>query len=116
MSRTAARSIVSAAAAAALMSACTTAGHSARTIELHDQRGFVPGTVTVRVGDTIVFDNRTTRVHRVDGQRTDDGPSFESGRVLGYGSWTIELDVPGTYVFTADADDPRLTAIVEVEP
>lgn len=93
--------------------ACSTEGSGARTIELRAERGFVPSAITIRSGDTVVFDNRTTRAHSVTG--SGGAAAMESGRLLAYDSWPIQLDEPGTYVFDA-GDDPQFSAVVEVAP
>lgn len=91
---------------------CATEGPDARTIELRPERGFEPASISVRAGDTVVFDNRTTRISAVTGQDTDGTVQFDSDRLLPYGSWVVRLEQQGTYTFAAAGSD--FIAVIEV--
>jgi plastocyanin len=59
---------------------------------------FVPASVTVKQGDTVVFKNGDTAAHTVT---ATDG-SFNSGTIVAGAQWSLATAnlAPGTYVFT----------------
>ena len=71
--------------------------------------GFVPSTVSVIVGQTVIFDNET------GGERSivaADG-AFDSGSIPSEGAFAVAMSQPGTFPFTSTGD-PELQGVLSV--
>jgi plastocyanin len=68
-----------------------------------------PDTITIDVGDTIVWTNNDEREHTV----TADDSSFNSGRLKKGKSYTRTFDKPGRYSYGSDPS-PRTKGVVIV--
>ncbi len=62
---------------------------------------FIPATLTVSVGDTIVFANNDTAAHTSTAGTPADGPSgaWDSSMVMTGQSYSVTLDTAGTYPY-----------------
>ena len=60
---------------------------------------FIPASVTVNTGDTVVWSNDDTAAHTVTGGTPTGGPdgSFDSGLVMAGSSFEIVADTSGSY-------------------
>src|ERR1051326_1069312 len=56
---------------------------------------YVPATLTVNVGDTVVWKNEDTVPHTA----TDKGKSFDSGSIVSSASWSYVVQKKGTYSY-----------------
>ena len=60
---------------------------------------FLPNSVTIDAGDTIVWENTDNAAHTATSGSPEDGPSgyFDSNLIMSGGSYSVTLDDPGTY-------------------
>lgn len=73
---------------------------------------FVPGELTITVGDTVTWTNSDTVPHTVT---SDDGGPLDSGIIDGGGSWSYTFTEPGTYSFYCEVH-PSMQGTVTVVP
>ncbi len=70
---------------------------------------FEPATVSVKVGETVVFTNLDSAVHTAT---ADEGP-FDSGDLRKGQSFTFTADKPGTYTYFC-MPHPYMKGTIEV--
>ncbi|MCK5125142.1 MAG: cupredoxin family copper-binding protein [candidate division Zixibacteria bacterium] len=73
---------------------------------------FSPDTLTINVGDSVVWTNQDTAPHTAT---TDDGGmTFDSGTLTTGMSWGIVLNTPGSYPYHCEIH-PAMTAMITVQ-
>lgn len=70
---------------------------------------FAPASVTIKVGDTIVWNNDDDRDHTV----VDGGGAFKSDNIRAGGSYSFRFTKAGTYTYTCSYH-PRMKATIVV--
>ena len=103
-------------------------GHDGRfEIEMVDQEGFRPASLTVPAGSTVVWINRSTLGHTVTtdpalaanpshAQSPGGVQPWDSGLIYHRETWQIDLDTPGTYVYFCQRhEDEHMFATIVVE-
>lgn len=78
-----------------------------RVVEIKDFR-YVPETLTVNAGDTIVWKNEDRAPHTATAQNT-----FDSGTIAYGKSWTLVTDRKGTFAYVCTLH-PRMQATLIV--
>lgn len=101
---------------------------AAATIEANNELKFVPATVTVKVGDTVRWENMSVMVHTVtcdpdkaarpaDVALPDGAEVFDSGNILPKKTFDHTFTVAGTYrYFCKPHEGAKMIGEVIVEP
>ncbi|PVX85565.1 cupredoxin domain-containing protein [Paraburkholderia unamae] len=76
-----------------------------------EQMQFAPPSVTIHVGDTVMWVNRDLVTHNV----SEKAKGFDSGSIAPAGSWRYTATRPGHYYYTCRFH-PAMRGIVIVEP
>lgn len=71
---------------------------------------FQPATLTVVAGDQITWTNTDTQAHTVT---SNDGTSFNSGNIAPQGTFTVTLNVNGSYPYHCSLH-PTMTGTIQV--
>jgi plastocyanin len=84
-----------------IASACTSAGADDAIVRMTGQLRFEPTIIEIPVGGTVTWHNDGTFVHTATSVDEDRAPSgeFDSGEIVGTGSFAHTFDEPGEYVY-----------------
>lgn len=96
--------------AASLLSACVEPSTNHHTVNISDVGHFVPGSISIPKGDSIVWNNMDVVSHtatcdptkaqnRSDVQLPNGAQPFNSGVINPGASWSYQFNTPGTYVY-----------------
>lgn len=94
-------------------------------VEITADRTFAPGGVTIGVGDTIVWRNKGTFLHRLSTDSTEfeedipvqypEGASaFTSGDLAPNDRFSHQFDIPGDYIYACTIH-PEMIGTIKVE-
>ncbi len=91
----------------------TTGGTTPAVVNVEmSQIQFVPQTVTVKVGTTVVWTNKDQVDHNVT---ADDG-SFASGNIAPGGTFSYTFNTAGTYDYKCTIHQPAMVGTIIVTP
>jgi plastocyanin len=94
----------------ALISVAAFAGDEPRTVQMTSNNTFVPETLTIKEGTTVVWENQSQTVHTVtddpavaaakrDVATPAEAKPFNSGSIQPGGKYSNTFTVPGTYKY-----------------
>ena len=74
-------------------------------------KGFQPGRITIKAGDSVTWSNNDSRDHTV----TASNGSFASGNIKPGGGFSFRFPKPGTYPYSCSLH-PRMKGTIVVQP
>lgn len=97
-------------AASSLLSACAQVPAHQHTVTITDEDHFVPGNLSIPLGDSVVWTNQGGAPHTAtcdparavrssDAQFPSGASAWNSGSIQPGGSWTYQFTTPGRYVY-----------------
>lgn len=95
---------------------CEASGASAASVAMTGERRFVPATVAVPVGGSVTWQNTGVTVHTATAIGEDRQPTgaFDSGEVVGTGTYTQSFDEAGVFTYTCAIHGGEMVGLVEV--
>jgi plastocyanin len=101
-----------------LVSACSGTGATDAHVTMTGGQRFDPTHVEIPVGGTVTWRNDGQRGHTVTAIDADRQPTdaFDSGEVIGTGTFAHTFDAPGTYRYQCMIHAGEMVGLVEVRP